>query len=48
MKGKNTTKLYGGAPCLYFDGVYNYFNIHDIEYKAKWSGMNWNGPCVIL
>lgn len=47
MKGrKSSTKMYGGAPCLYFDGVYDYFNLHNAQYKAQWPSMTWNGPCA--
>jgi hypothetical protein len=46
MKGKKPAKLYGGAPCLYFNGVYDYFNFHGASYKSKWPTMTWNGPCV--
>jgi hypothetical protein len=41
-------KSYGSAPCAYFTGLSNYFNAHTFEYKAKWTEMKWNGPCVIL
>jgi serine carboxypeptidase-like clade 2 len=34
-----------GAPCAYFDGLYDYFNAHVKEFKAT-AGMTWNGPCV--
>lgn len=47
MRGENTTSKYNGAPCCYFDGMFNYFNLHATEYHAKWPGMTWNGPCVI-
>lgn len=39
-------KFNGGAPCAFFDGVYNYFNLHAVEYHAKFSGQVWDGPCV--
>jgi hypothetical protein len=35
-----------GAPCAYFDGVFDYFNLHDKEYHSKWAGQVWNGPCA--
>jgi hypothetical protein len=34
------------APCAYFDGVFNYFNLNDAAYHAKFKGMQWNGPCA--
>ena len=37
---------YQDAPCAYFDGMFNYFNLHEIEYKAKFAQQKWNGPCV--
>lgn len=37
---------FNGAPCSYFDGMYNYFNLHEVEYRAKFAGQKWNGPCV--
>lgn len=39
---------YNGAPCAYFDGMFNYFNIHEKEYRAKFPNQLWNGPCVNL
>jgi serine carboxypeptidase-like clade 2 len=41
-----TQGKYNGAPCSYFDGMLNYFGLHEVEYRAKWSGQRWNGPCV--
>ena len=41
-------KSYGSAPCAYFAGLSNYFNAHTFDYKAKWTEMKWNGPCVIF
>lgn len=26
---------FNGAPCAYFDGMYQYFNIHYKEFKAE-------------
>lgn len=40
-------KSYGSAPCAYFTGISNYFNFHTHDFKAKWTEMKWNGPCVI-
>lgn len=37
---------FNGAPCAYFDGVFNYFNINEVAYHAKVTGQKWNGPCV--
>ncbi len=42
----NDDKSYGSAPCAYFDGISNYFNFHTFDFKAKWTEMKWNGPCV--
>lgn len=36
---------YNGAPCAYFDGLYDYFNAHVKEYHGV-DGMKWNGPCA--
>ena len=36
---------FNGAPCAYFDGIYEYFNAHGEEFHAE-AGMKWNGPCV--
>jgi hypothetical protein len=36
-----------GAPCAFFDGLYDYFNAHVTEYHGT-SGMKWNGPCVYI
>ena len=38
---------FNGAPCAYFDGMYEYFNAHAQEFHAE-AGMKWNGPCVHL
>lgn len=34
------------APCAYFDGVFNYFNLNNAAYRAKFPTMKWNGPCA--
>jgi len=39
---------FNGAPCAYFDGMLNYFNLHEKEFKAKWDNQHWNGPCVFI
>lgn len=39
---------FNGAPCAYFDGMYQYFNIHYKEFKAELKAaekLKWNGPC---
>ena len=36
---------FNGAPCAYFDGLYQYFNIHATTFHAA-EGKKWNGPCV--
>lgn len=41
---KNIT--FNGAPCAFFDGMFDYFNLNEVEYKAKFPGQKWNGPCV--
>ncbi len=46
-KGLEKAK-FNGAPCAYFDGVYDYFNKNEENYHAAFTGMVWNGPCVIL
>lgn len=44
---QNTRKSrFNGAPCAYFDGVFDYFNLNRKEYNAKFDGMTWNGPCA--
>lgn len=47
-KQTNTTvrPRFNGAPCAYFDGVYDYFNINEVAYHAKFSQQKWNGPCA--
>lgn len=35
-----------GAPCAYFDGISNYFNLNEEEYHAKFRAQKWNGPCA--
>jgi hypothetical protein len=42
---------FDGVPCAYFDGMYQYFNIHYEEYHAKERAgfkNKWDGPCVII
>lgn len=31
--------MYGSAPCLYLDGVHQYFDAHKTEFKAKFADM---------
>lgn len=40
-------KYGGSAPCLYLDGVHQYFTAYREEYHAKFPNMEWNGPCVV-
>lgn len=44
--GQKVPKKFNGAPCAYFDGVFNYFNLNEEAYHAK--KHKWNGPCVIF
>ena len=44
-KGSSAKKGFNGAPCAYFDGMYQYFNAHVSEYHAE-EGRKWNGPCA--
>jgi hypothetical protein len=37
---------FNGAPCAFFDGVHDYFNLNEQAFKAKNPGMHWNGPCA--
>ena len=37
---------YNAAPCAFFDGMHDYFNLNEVAWKAKFSGQNWNGPCA--
>lgn len=46
-KGLDRPK-FNGAPCAYFDGVYDYFNKNEEQFHAKFKGMVWNGPCVLI
>lgn len=41
-----TFNKYNGAPCAFFDGIYDYFHLNDVAWKAKFAGQNWNGPCA--
>ena len=46
-RAKNQTiSGYNAAPCSYFDGLYDYFNLNADAYHAAWAGQKWNGPCV--
>lgn len=38
--------MFNGPQCAYFDGMLNYFNLHEKEYRAKWDLQLWNGPCA--
>ena len=43
------SRKFNGAPCAYFDGLYQYFNINYQAYHAKGresEKMKWNGPCA--
>jgi hypothetical protein len=40
------TNKFNGAPCAFFDGIHDYFNLNEVEFKAKFPGMEWNGPCA--
>lgn len=42
--GQKVPKKFNGAPCAYFDGVFNYFNLNEEAYHAK--KHKWNGPCA--
>jgi hypothetical protein len=35
-----------GPPCGYFDGVFNYFNLHTEDFHARFKDQVWNGPCA--
>lgn len=37
---------FNGAPCAYFDGIHDYFQLNTKAYNAKNSSMMWNGPCA--
>ena len=43
-KNQKVPKRFNGAPCAYFDGVFNYFTINKDIYHSKKN--SWNGPCV--
>ena len=46
-KARNEEKSrFNGAPCSYFDGVFNYFNLNVDAFHPKDTGMKWNGPCL--
>ena len=38
---------FNGAPCAYFDGIFDYFNLNEKEFHAKDPNMKWNGPCAV-
>lgn len=40
-------KDFNGAPCMYFDGMFEYFNAHVKDYHGE-DGMTWEGPCVFF
>lgn len=42
----NEKPKFNGAPCAFFDGIYYYFNTNEEQFHAKFTGMEWNGPCV--
>lgn len=44
--GKLDYSRFNGAPCAFFDGIHDYFNLNEQAYKAKIPGMEWNGPCA--
>ena len=46
MSNSTHKAKFNGAPCAYFDGMLNYFNLNEKEFKAKFEGQHWNGPCV--
>jgi hypothetical protein len=38
---------FNASLCSYFDGIFNYFNINNEAYHAKFKREHkWNGPCV--
>ena len=45
---KSSPKNFNGAPCEYADGMYNYFNLHEVDFHAKFTSHKWNGPCVLI
>ena len=42
------TAEFNGAPCAFFDGMYDYFNLNAEAWKAKNPGAAWNGPCASI
>ena len=46
--GHFDTAKFNGAPCAFFDGIHDYFNLNEEAYKAKFPGMHWNGPCASI
>lgn len=47
-RNQTVPRKFNGAPCAYFDGVFDYFNLNAEAYHAKTPGQKWNGPCVII
>jgi hypothetical protein len=46
--GRFDTAKFNGAPCAFFDGIHDYFNLNEEAFKAKNPGMHWNGPCASI
>ena len=46
LSGSPPNSKFNGAPCAYFDGIFDYFNLNEEAYHAKFKGQKWNGPCV--
>jgi hypothetical protein len=44
-RNQQPPKRFNGAPCAYFDGIFDYFNLNEIAYHAK-NSTKWNGPCA--
>ena len=44
-RGEQKAK-FNGAPCAYFDGLFNYFNSNAEAYHAQNASRTWNGPCA--
>ena len=45
--GKLDYSKFNGAPCAFFDGIHDYFNLNEIAWKSK-AGQEWNGPCASI
>ena len=46
---KGFVPKYNGAPCSYFTGMLNYFNLNSAAFNAlNKTEHKWNGPCVKL